>query len=380
MADKKPKYPRFDAAVVNEALSIEDLAGRYGAELVRSPRGFAARCILPGHDDRTPSLQIYTDNNSFHCFGCGRGGDALKFVAIMEGLTEKREFGQVIRLAAQLAGVAPVDEYTEQQLIEARTRAKKRREAHAARLAEERAAKARRAKGWWLRGEILTLDSVQGRYLTGRRGIPFEDLTDPKGRPRLPRAIRAIDQTWRLDRDDPASEATRPALISSLSDAAGNTTAVHLTFIRPDGNGVDKSIGDKGRIVWGDARGRAIRLWRGRTGLSDLEAGRRGVEDDTLAITEGVEDALSVAALYPEWRVWAAYSLGNIAALTLPECVRSVVICAENDESAGAIEQRDKSINAQLAKAGKRSFRVAFPPHGLKDWNAAHERLELEDL
>ena len=106
MADKKPKYPRFDAAVVNEALSIEDLAGRYGAELVRSPRGFAARCILPGHDDRTPSLQIYTDNNSFHCFGCGRGGDALKFVAIMEGLTEKREFGQVIRLAAQLAGVA----------------------------------------------------------------------------------------------------------------------------------------------------------------------------------------------------------------------------------------------------------------------------------
>lgn len=48
------------------------------------------RCPL--HDDKRPSLHVYPETNSFHCFGCGVGGDALSFLEKRENLT----FGQAL--------------------------------------------------------------------------------------------------------------------------------------------------------------------------------------------------------------------------------------------------------------------------------------------
>lgn len=43
-----------------------------------SANRMVVRCFLPGHqDDHTPSFTVYTDQGSFHCFGCGRGGDVV---------------------------------------------------------------------------------------------------------------------------------------------------------------------------------------------------------------------------------------------------------------------------------------------------------------
>jgi len=51
------------------------LLTQHGADLsgLRGSRG-TIRCILPGHDDRTPSLSLDVDASLFHCFGCGEGG------------------------------------------------------------------------------------------------------------------------------------------------------------------------------------------------------------------------------------------------------------------------------------------------------------------
>lgn len=35
------------------------------------------RCIF--HEEDSPSLAIYTETNSYHCFGCGASGDAISF-------------------------------------------------------------------------------------------------------------------------------------------------------------------------------------------------------------------------------------------------------------------------------------------------------------
>lgn len=45
--------------------------------LRRTGRGYAALC--PIHGDKDPSFKIYPDN-SWHCFGCGKGGDAIQFI------------------------------------------------------------------------------------------------------------------------------------------------------------------------------------------------------------------------------------------------------------------------------------------------------------
>ncbi|GAB3313853.1 hypothetical protein GCM10027299_01290 [Larkinella ripae] len=39
------------------------------------------KIICPFHSEKTPSLVIYPQNNSYHCFGCGKHGDVINFYA-----------------------------------------------------------------------------------------------------------------------------------------------------------------------------------------------------------------------------------------------------------------------------------------------------------
>jgi len=38
----------------------------------------------PFHDDKAPSLKVYTNTNTFHCFGCGKAGDQIEFIQLKE--------------------------------------------------------------------------------------------------------------------------------------------------------------------------------------------------------------------------------------------------------------------------------------------------------
>ncbi len=52
--------------------------------LKRQGRNLVGLC--PFHSEKTPSMVVYTDTQSFHCFGCGTGGDVITFVMKMENL------------------------------------------------------------------------------------------------------------------------------------------------------------------------------------------------------------------------------------------------------------------------------------------------------
>lgn len=41
----------------------------------------------PFHAEDTPSFFIYQNTNSYYCYGCGKGGDVIKFIMDLEGLT-----------------------------------------------------------------------------------------------------------------------------------------------------------------------------------------------------------------------------------------------------------------------------------------------------
>ncbi|MEA2128826.1 MAG: primase, partial [Solirubrobacteraceae bacterium] len=45
--------------------------------------------LCPFHDERTPSFGINPAEKVYHCFGCGAGGDAFRFVMETEGVDFK---------------------------------------------------------------------------------------------------------------------------------------------------------------------------------------------------------------------------------------------------------------------------------------------------
>ena len=57
--------------------------------------------LCPFHTEKTPSFNVHPDKGFFHCFGCGVGGDVLKFIELQERL----DFPDAVRHLAQRVGV-----------------------------------------------------------------------------------------------------------------------------------------------------------------------------------------------------------------------------------------------------------------------------------
>ncbi|MFH1509088.1 MAG: DNA primase [bacterium] len=83
---------------IKERLAVADIVGEY-VQLKKAGTNFKALC--PFHNEKTPSFMVSPEKNIWHCFGCGRGGDAITFVMEMEGL----EFPEALKHLAPKAGV-----------------------------------------------------------------------------------------------------------------------------------------------------------------------------------------------------------------------------------------------------------------------------------
>jgi DNA primase len=86
------------AAMVKEKLNVAEVLKAY-IEVQSAGRNFKARC--PFHHEKTPSLIISPDRGTWHCFGCGEGGDIFSFVQKIESV----EFGEALKILAEKAGI-----------------------------------------------------------------------------------------------------------------------------------------------------------------------------------------------------------------------------------------------------------------------------------
>ena len=77
---------------------IVDLIGSY-IPLKRAGTGYKANC--PFHHEKTPSFNVSPHKQFFHCFGCGKSGNAIGFVMEHEGLL----FMDALKRLATKAGV-----------------------------------------------------------------------------------------------------------------------------------------------------------------------------------------------------------------------------------------------------------------------------------
>jgi DNA primase len=83
---------------VKEATDIVEVVSAY-TDLRRAGQRFTGLC--PFHDERSPSFSVNATEKLYHCFGCGVGGDVIKFVEEKEGLT----FAEAVEALADRYGV-----------------------------------------------------------------------------------------------------------------------------------------------------------------------------------------------------------------------------------------------------------------------------------
>ena len=92
---------------LKSSIDIVKVVGEYvRLRRVGSTGRYAGLC--PFHQEKTPSFSVNQTQQFFKCFGCGVGGDALKFVMTIDGLT----FPEALKLLAERNGI-PMPQRTE---------------------------------------------------------------------------------------------------------------------------------------------------------------------------------------------------------------------------------------------------------------------------
>ncbi len=83
---------------IKEAADIVEVASRY-TTLKKTGRYYRGLC--PFHQEKTPSFYVDPEKKLYHCFGCGAGGDVIKLVMEMEGVS----FMEALKTLARQFGI-----------------------------------------------------------------------------------------------------------------------------------------------------------------------------------------------------------------------------------------------------------------------------------
>ncbi|MBI5405920.1 DNA primase [Candidatus Kaiserbacteria bacterium] len=85
-------------AQIKDRLSIVEIINPY-VKLTRA--GKSMRGLCPFHKEKTPSFHVSSERGTWHCFGCGEGGDGFSFIEKIEGV----DFKGALKILAEKAGV-----------------------------------------------------------------------------------------------------------------------------------------------------------------------------------------------------------------------------------------------------------------------------------
>lgn len=99
---------RFSDEFLSELRDRNDIADVISPYVDLRVRGSLATGLCPFHNEKTPSFTVYINTQSYYCFGCGAGGDAITFIKNIENL----DYGEAVKFLADKAGLPlPADGY-----------------------------------------------------------------------------------------------------------------------------------------------------------------------------------------------------------------------------------------------------------------------------
>ena len=87
--------------IIEEIVARTDINDIIGSYVSLKRAGSNMNGLCPFHSEKTPSFTVFSKSNSFYCFGCGAGGDAISFIMRAENL----DYPSAVEFLATRAGV-----------------------------------------------------------------------------------------------------------------------------------------------------------------------------------------------------------------------------------------------------------------------------------
>lgn len=280
-------------------MTAEALAAALGAR--RCGSGWVVRC--PAHEDKTPSLAIREGRDGRALVKCHAGCDQDDVISALRAL-----------------GLWP-------RRLGLRVATKPRNYRRA--ISEDTKHLAKVALTIWKK-TTPAVGTIAETYLRSR-GITIQ----------IPGELRFAGAL-----KHPCGEFL-PAIVASVTNAvSGERTAIHRTFLDP--NGLGKASVDPVKMMLGPCAGGVVQL---------------AAFGEPLMIGEGVETCLA-AMQATGLPAWAALSASGLSSLDLPIFAREILILADGDDPG---ERAARTAALRWAREG-RHVRIARPPTGL-DFN-----------
>lgn len=278
---------KFTEAEIEEAKNRADLMSLVSRRVALKRKGNVAWGCCPFHKENTPSFKVENGRRRYKCFGCGAGGDAIKWLMEMERMSfvdavaalRNDWVPQGVPLMAPKYAPKPLDDRDSR--IEAR----------------RIWGKAQPAKG-----------TVVEEYLRGR-------------------GIRPMRSVWEHVRFAPElrfgpTGDYYPAMIVQLCDNRG-FCCIQRTYL-------DRAKPEKLKIPAGEGKFLPVKFTKGVMGGSAVRLGAPA--DGQLGLAEGFETSLSASQLY-SLPVWSVCGASRFKSIELPREVHKLYIYGDPGEA-----------------------------------------------
>ena len=370
---------------VKQAADIVEIISAH-TDLRRSGVRYTGLC--PFHDERSPSFSVDPQEKLYHCFGCGVGGDVIKFVEEKEGLS----FPDAVEALADRYGV------------------ELEREAEDPRAEEQRKARARlqelleRTAGFYTAFLRDAPQAVRAREYLAQRGLGDEVLAD-FGVGCAPGTwdsvlVRGQQAGYSLEEIGAAGlilksqkgkghyDRFRSRIVFPIRDARGRVQGFGARSLLPDQkpkyvNSPEGALYSKRRTLYGIDRARAAIAKAGRAVVVE------GYTDVLACHQSGIRDAVAVmgTAITPEQvKLLSGYAEEAVLALDADRAGREAMLRAQGVASGKRLRLRvarmpEGKDPADLLAAGGASAASAFRDaiEAAVDLPVFHVRMLLDD-
>jgi len=336
------------AAFIQDLLArvdVVDVVGRYVA-LKKSGANFMGLC--PFHGEKSPSFSVSPSKQFFHCFGCGKNGDAIAFLMEHSGLG----FHEAVQTLANQAGLqVPDDGASPKERERAATR--KQRQATLVDVLEQA------AQAWQkqLRISPYAIDYLKRRGLSGQIAKRYGLGYAPEG----PRALASVFP----DYNHPLLHESGLVVENTTDGKRYDRFRERIMF--PIRNVKGQCIGFGGRVL-GDVKPKYLNspetpvFHKGRE-LYGLYEARSAIRERGLAlVTEGYMDVVALA----QWGF--PNTVATLGTACTPEHIHlllrftSTVVFSFDGDAAGQRAAR-KALDAVLPHASDtRTIKFLFLP------------------